>query len=65
MGKVEGWRTPSTKPIDPPIDLAARDDTFIHPERVPYLGSAAQFTYLHNLRFGTGRASRCVAMPGN
>jgi hypothetical protein len=36
MRKVDGWQTLSTKPIDQPIDLAARNDTFMLPENAPH-----------------------------
>ena len=35
MRKVDGWQTLSTKLIDQPIDLAARNDTFMLPEIAP------------------------------
>ena len=36
MRKVDGWQTLATKPIDQPIDLAARNDTFMLPEIAPH-----------------------------
>ena len=35
MRKVDGWQTLTVKPSNQPIDLAARNDTFMFPENVP------------------------------